>query len=408
MDWRGRPHDLFAADEVTELEIRKLIFLMTWMRTTIPGQRCRAVFTFNPPGSVENAADDIPSGQWVVPFFAPWLDERHVNPAAPGELRYFVSNQQGESEEVATNEPREIRLKGKVFIMKPRSRTFIPATVQDNAYLANTEYEQTLLAHPEPLRSMMLLGDFKSGIVDHPRQCIPTAWVDEAMDRWTPDGNRGIDMSCLGCDVARGGNDFTSLARRHGWWWNTMIREPGKSTPKGSDVAALCFLNVRHGAFISIDANTVGSSPYDEICKSTTKVIPVIAQVRKGLPEELKGHQKLYNLRSWLHWCMRLILDPDNELYPALPKDNRLRADLIAPLTHVVEGGKLLIESKEEVAARIGHSPDDGDAVLNTLMNIFTTPGSDRLKPAPSNLTSSPYRGGNRNPNLSGNNWMLM
>ena len=49
-----------------------------------------------------------------------------------------------------------------------RTRTFVPATVQDNPYLAGTDYEQTLLALPEPYRSQMLFGDFRDGWEDDP------------------------------------------------------------------------------------------------------------------------------------------------------------------------------------------------------------------------------------------------
>jgi hypothetical protein len=39
---------------------------------TIPGQRVRAILTFNPPTT--------PEGRWVIRFFAPWLDKAHPNP----------------------------------------------------------------------------------------------------------------------------------------------------------------------------------------------------------------------------------------------------------------------------------------------------------------------------------------
>src|SRR3981189_2997714 len=82
LKYQGRPKDLLALDEATNFLEAQARFLMGWVRTTIPGQRCRAVLTFNPPTTTE--------GQWVLQFFGPWLDENHPNPAKPGELRWFA------------------------------------------------------------------------------------------------------------------------------------------------------------------------------------------------------------------------------------------------------------------------------------------------------------------------------
>jgi hypothetical protein len=76
--WKGRPHDFLGFDEATEFSEGMVRFLMTWLRTTVAGQRRRAVLTFNPPTNAE--------GRWVLDFFAPWLDPKHHNPARPGEL----------------------------------------------------------------------------------------------------------------------------------------------------------------------------------------------------------------------------------------------------------------------------------------------------------------------------------
>ena len=406
MDWRGRAHDFLAADEITELSRKKLLFLMTWMRTTIKGQRCRALFTFNPPGSVEDATGAIPTGRWVIPFFAPWIDERHIDQAYPGDSRFFVTNEEGESEEVPNREPRIIELKGKKFEQIPRSRTFVPATVQDNPYLAGTDYEQTLLALDEPFRSQMLLGDFRSGIIDHPQQVLPTEWVDEAMDRWDENGKRDDPMSAIGCDVARGGKAFTVLSPRHRWWWGELSRHKGQDTPDGHITAALCVNQVRDGATICIDANGPGASPFDILKTAGNKVIGVIGQKRKGL-KKLAGSLKLYNKRTWLYWLMRLALDPARNLMPALPFDNRLRLDLITPTWGYVEGGFILVEGKEAIRERIGRSTDDGDAVILSLENIFAEGLGDRFKPGQRPLIESGERR-IAHVGMGNNEWMNM
>jgi hypothetical protein len=51
------------ATQSAESQVR---FLMGWVRSEDPAQRCRTVLATNPPLS--------PEGLWFVKMFAPWLD----------------------------------------------------------------------------------------------------------------------------------------------------------------------------------------------------------------------------------------------------------------------------------------------------------------------------------------------
>lgn len=75
--YQGRPHDLLVFDETTDFLVAQVRFLLGWLRSTVPGQRCQALMTFNPPTNAE--------GRWVIDFFAPWLDKKFPRPAKPGE-----------------------------------------------------------------------------------------------------------------------------------------------------------------------------------------------------------------------------------------------------------------------------------------------------------------------------------
>ena len=375
--WQGRPHDLIGVDEATQLPLLKLLYLKTWLRTTKKGQRCRIVHTFNPPGA-ENEEGEMDDGKWVIEFYAPWVDERHPNPAAPGEIRYFLTNEGGEVEEVETAAPVEMKIGGKVFVNKPEARTFIPASVQDNIYLKGTEYEQSLLNLPDEIRARMLMGDFRSGIVDNPWQMLPSQWVEDAMDRWEPSGAKR-EMSALGVDVARGGRAFTVLAARHGFWWDRIARRPGKDTPDGTEVAGMCVEKVRDAAWINIDANGIGASPYDHLKRSNMRVKGIISQARKGM-KKLPDGAIAYNKRAWLYWMLRCILDPKWDLKPSLPPDKRLRSDLVAIKFSITNNGEILAESKEDIKERLRRSTDDGDAIAMSVDNIYTEPEMDRLR----------------------------
>lgn len=138
-NYRGRPHDFYGWDEVTEFSESMFRFVNGWNRTTRPGQRCRIVAASNPPASTE--------GEWVIRYWAPWLDSHHPNPAKPGELRWFATID-GKDEEVESGEP----FQHEGDLITPRSRTFIPALLKDNPSLMQSGYMSVLQALPEPLR----------------------------------------------------------------------------------------------------------------------------------------------------------------------------------------------------------------------------------------------------------------
>jgi len=346
--YQGRPHDLKVFDEITSFSEAQFRFLITWLRTTASGQRCRVICTGNPPVDSQ--------GEWVIRYWAPWLDREHPNPAAPGELRWFAVID-GKDVEVEGGEP--FRHKGKSI--RPQSRTFIPSRVQDNPFLMETGYEATLQALPEPLRSQMLEGDFTAGKDENPFQVIPSAWVAAAQGRWTEQGKQG-PMDSIGQDVARGGRAETVVSRRHGSWYDKLLCYPGTATPDGPSAAAVAMAAVRDGAPIHVDVIGCGTSPYDHLNRAGVHVMAINgAGASHGTDKS--GTLKFYNLRAELWWKMRESLDPKAVPTVALPPGQDIRADLCAP-TWTLRGGRILIESKDDLIARIGRSPDKGDAMV--------------------------------------------
>lgn len=373
--FQGRPHDLLVFDEATNFLAQQVRFLLGWLRSTVPGQHCQALFTFNPPTSTE--------GRWVIEFFAPWLDEKFPDPALPGELRYAASL----PADAAHPSGRDLWVKdGRPFVLiggepcydfdakdyapddviRPLSRTFIPSRITDNPYLLGTGYMAQLQALPEPLRSQMLKGDFKAGIEDDPWQVIPTAWVEAAMARWQrPD--RLAPMDSLGIDVAMRGRDSTVIARRHDMWFDAPIAYPGSACPDGPTIAAYCIAALRDDAVMHIDLFGVGAQPYGFLMGAHQQVIGVnVGDPATAL--DATGRLRFFNLRSQLWWRMREVLDPTANTGIALPPDTRLLADLCAP-TWSLSGATLKVAGREEILARIGRSPDFGSAYVLALID---------------------------------------
>lgn len=395
--WQGRPHDLKAFDEVTEMREDQVRFVMGWTRTNDPNQRTRVLMTFNPPTTAE--------GRWVIAFFAPWLDKQHpLYPTPAGALRWaaMIPGADGKTTDVwVENGEPFVLVDGKPCyefdsskftpeqIIHPKSRTFIPARVTDNPYYVDSGYIATLQALPEPLRSQMLFGDFQAGIEDDPWQVVPTAWVEAAQARWRrPD--RLAPMDSMGVDVSRGGKDDTVVARRHGMWFDEPEARSGKDTDTGPKVAGHVLGLRRDGAVIHLDVIGVGASPYDFLREARAQVEGVnVAEA--ATRTDKSGRLRFFNLRSQMWWLMREALDPANNTGIALPPAPRLKTDLCAPRWSL-SSASVKVESREDIIKRTGKSPDYGTAYCLALMD---TPKTEALLAAfgerPASFDHDPY-----------------
>jgi hypothetical protein len=351
--YQGRPHDLIAFDELPEFTHDQYRFLLGWNRTDDPKQRCRVVAAGNPPTSSE--------GRWVLEAWAPWLDPQFPSPAKPGALRWYTTLA-GKTQWLEDGKPFTHRGE----YIQPRSRTFIPAKLSDNPILAATGYEATLQAMPEPLRSILLYGDFRAVMEDDPWQVIPLAWIEAAQRRWTPDPPQEARLDAIGVDVARGGPAQTVIAKRYGAWFAPLIKVSGRQTTDGPSVAALVYQEYVPGCAINIDIGaTAGGGAYESL-RSLRDIIDPINPINNAQSVDMRdrsGKYRLVNVRAAAYWKLRECLDPDHGENLALPPDAELLADLCAPRYKLTAAG-IQLEAKEDIAKRLGRSPDAADAVV--------------------------------------------
>ena len=365
-DWlkyQGRAHDAKLFDEITHFTESQFRTLIGWLRSDNPDVRQRVICAGNPPTDAD--------GEWVKRFWAPWLEPTHPNPAQPGELRWYVTNEKGEDQ--AVNGPDPVMVGGDM--VQPKSRTFIPSRVDDNIFLLTTGYKTTLQALPEPLRSQMLKGDFQAGANDPAWQAIPTEWVKAAQARWSPRESKG-PMTAMGFDPARGGMDKSSIARRHGLWFDEMVTMPGAVTKDGPSAAAFAVANVRDGACICVDSIGIGSSALDFMMGLNLNVLAVNGSEASGAITKA-GNLRFRNRRAEMYWMLREALDPTNADKIALPPDPELLGDLTAVRYKVVTMGKvaaLQMRSKDEIREALSRSPDKGDAIAMTFVQGIPAP----------------------------------
>jgi hypothetical protein len=356
-NYRGRTHDLKCYDEATEFTEIQVRSSMAWCRTTIPGQRCRVILAFNPPATSE--------GEWVVRFFAPWLVPTHPRPAVPGELRRYATVD-GEDIEVESGEPFDHD--GETIY--PLSRTFFPARLKDNPYQDTPAYRAILNSLPEPLRSQLLHGDMEAAAEPNPWQVIPTRWVQAAQARWAA-REPEVRLTAIGLDVAHGGKDQTTIARRYGNYVAEVAAYPGRETPTGAAAAELVVPHHEGDAPINVDAIGYGASAHERLADKPPGGYGLPARAinfaERSEFKDRSGRFKATNVRAEAFWRLREALDPEGGDDLALPSDPELLADLCAPTYRITPAG-IRIEEKSEIRARIGRSPDKGESVILAML----------------------------------------
>lgn len=352
-NFKGKPHDLIAFDEVTDFLESQYRFIIAWNRSANKAQRCRVVCTGNPPTTAE--------GLWVIQYWGPWLDPTHPNPAKQGELRWFTTGEDGKDIEVDGPGPHMIGGE-QVYA---RSRTFIRAKLSDNPDLSETNYASVLSALPPELRAAYRDGKFDQAMRDNPWQCIPTAWIVEAQKRWTPKPPAGIPMCAIGVDVAQGGADRNVLAPRHDAWFAPLVKIEGKDTPVGTDTAGVIVALRRDGAIVTIDCGGgYGGSAYKHMKENNIECY-AYKGAEASVARTVDGVLGFANMRTESYWRFREALDPGQRggSMIALPPDQRLLSDLAAPRFDV-DRNVIRLEPAEKVKERIGRSPDEGTAVV--------------------------------------------
>ena len=211
-----------------------------------------------------------------------------------------------------------------------------------------------------------VLGEFASSEADG---VIPLAWVEAANQRWLAwrDDDESLMVATVGVDVGRGG-DATVLALKAG---NTVmeLRRSGKDTMDTTGrVAAL----LAQGATSVVDVIGIGAGVVDRLRELGHDVVAFNASARTTHRDK-SGELGFTNKRAASWWIMRELLEAGEV---ALPPDDRLTGDLTAPHWRVMSGGKIRVESKEDVRKRLGRSTDDGDAVIMAFAGKVLDEGS--------------------------------
>lgn len=198
---------------------------------------------------------------------------------------------------------------------------------------------------------------------------ISLKWIKEAVERWKLfcDEKGNLDESkingekSLGVDVANSeSGDKAAIAKGKGIVLLSVndFQCPDANILGKRDVLQLMKDENISAKNVGVDSVGVGAGTVNALKEMKQRVVSLGGA---DAPVTLLNQEEEFNnLRSQMWWQLRE--DFRNNVI-AIPDDKELIADLITPEWEP-KNGKIIVESKETIKKRLGHSPNKGDAVV--------------------------------------------
>lgn len=205
---------------------------------------------------------------------------------------------------------------------------------------------------------------------------VPLGWVEAAMARWRQwdaDGRPPLPVNerhILGVDVARGGEDRTCIAFREGHIVHRVHAFRNADTMETVGYVT-DLMSTRPGSMAIVDSIGVGAGVLDRLREMQHSVQGFNASAA-ARNKDRSGEFGFVNMRAAAWWNLRELLDPSRGSNIMLPDEESLKIDLTAPKWKE-RGGRIQIESKDEIKKRIGRSTDEGDSVVMSFASGFGT-----------------------------------
>lgn len=223
-----------------------------------------------------------------------------------------------------------------------------------------------------PIYKNRVLGEFAD---DTAGGVIPLAWIEAAQERWRAwfDRTGGVvdaPLTTIGCDISDGGDDLTVLAPTLGDVVLECRVPPAGDTMQTT--GAIVAVSTAKGGRPIVDGIGIGAGVVARLRELKIGVDAFIASAGTEFLDR-SGELGFVNLRAAAWWSLRERLDPAFGATIALPPDDLLTGDLVTPRWRILSGGKVILESKDDIKKRIGRSTDRGDAVVMALAGHLLT-----------------------------------
>ena len=231
---------------------------------------------------------------------------------------------------------------------------------------------------PSDLFRKKVLGEFPKVAEDI---LIPPAWIEAAQRRWRDFTLESHNDAILGVDVAGMGRDCTVYCFRHGNCVSRIEKHNSGGTADHMRVAGTILHEMRthSGWAVSIDTIGEGAGVFSRVveeCEAGSGLDPecvVSCKYSEGAKTpggeeltDLTGQYRFANMRAYCFWAVRDWLNPDNETGAMLPPGGTLFEEATEIRWSFRSDGRIIIEPKEDIKERLGHSTDEMDALANT------------------------------------------
>ena len=203
-----------------------------------------------------------------------------------------------------------------------------------------------------------VLGEFPE---EHDEGLLKRAWLDAAVERWEdPELIFGKEPLVVACDPARYGPDQTAVAVRRGSRLEVIHTWRGNDTSETAK-RVLGIVDELPGSAVAqvlTDTIGVGAGVHDALRAARNDGRHLsLSEFNAGASANEKD--RFLNARAESFWKLRTRLE-DGSI--ALPRDEKLIDELLAIRWFATSDGKVQIEAKDQIRARLGRSPDRADA----------------------------------------------
>ncbi len=201
-------------------------------------------------------------------------------------------------------------------------------------------------------------------------------------------------LEVIGVDVAGKGEDHSTYALRHGHVISRVyVRplQPDTTILEGEIERLARFPEL--GARLVIDATGNGEPIANTLRARGCGVVPFVAALKSDLRTG-GGQMGFDRVRSAAWWNLREMLEPGSKWELAIPRDEQIKADLLAPRYSEASGGNVAVEKKESIKKRLGRSTDAGDAIVQAyfLSRIAPKVSAPRILRRPGGSRNAPLR----------------
>jgi len=268
-----------------------------------------------------------------------------------------------------TANPRICWLKDEFITHPKKNMLFVPALPSDNPHLPSS-YKQMIydaFGHRPELIQAYWFGSWTA--LEGANQVIKEEWLEMAMHRESVSPLR--DKEYLVCDTARFGDDETVILHMINTEIVDKITMPYCRT---TDISHRLKVERHRNNDCAIVVETtgadLGAGVVDELYEEGVPVIEFHPEA--AAEDEPNDKIKFKNMRAKAWWTASKMLSKgitDPESNTALITHNMydtLKEQLLQP-TYDFKNGRLIIESKKDIKARLGRSPDHADTYVIAL-----------------------------------------